>query len=158
MRFICYTQHYTQIFALTALPSWEFIRQPPKTPKSALRSLDKMLIYLYVNSAFVSVASLDFGVFGGCHHRLRAQKTAIYTIDEIKKPHETLKNVMAKQKENKNSSINIHLRGICDSHALSRLVCAGFFPAIHGYNAYGNYELKRLIYRIVAGYYVFFFK
>jgi len=25
-----------------------------------------MLIYLYVNSAFGSVASLDFGIFGGC--------------------------------------------------------------------------------------------
>ena len=41
--------------------------QPPKTPDSALRSLDKMLIYLCVNSAFVSVASLNSEVFGGCH-------------------------------------------------------------------------------------------
>ena len=51
--------------ALPGLPA-SYSRQPPKTPNSALRSLDKMLIYLYVNSAFVSVASLDFGVFGGC--------------------------------------------------------------------------------------------
>ena len=45
-----------------------YTRQPPKTPNSALRFLDEMLIYLCVNSASVSVASLDFGVFGGCHH------------------------------------------------------------------------------------------
>jgi len=41
------------------------LREPLKTPDSALRSLDKMLIYLNVNSAFVSVASLDSGVFIG---------------------------------------------------------------------------------------------
>jgi len=39
--------------------------EPLKTPNSALRSFDKMLIYLNVNSAFVSVASLDYGVFRG---------------------------------------------------------------------------------------------
>ena len=44
-----------------------YMRRLPKTPDSALRSLDKMLIYLCVNSAFVSVASLDSEVFGGCH-------------------------------------------------------------------------------------------
>ena len=43
-------------------------RQPPKTPDSALRSLDKMLIYLRVNSAFVSVVSLDSEVFGACRY------------------------------------------------------------------------------------------
>ena len=32
---------------------------------TALRSLDEMLIYLYVSSAFASVSSLDFGGFGG---------------------------------------------------------------------------------------------
>ena len=49
-------------------------RQPPKTPNSALRSrhtLDEMLIYLCDRAAdclhaFVSVARLDFWVFGGC--------------------------------------------------------------------------------------------
>jgi len=47
--------------------------QPPQTPNSALRSLDKMFIYLWLGAinrrpytAFVSVASLDFGVCGGC--------------------------------------------------------------------------------------------
>ena len=45
-----------------------FFREPMKTPNSMLRSrrtLDKMLIYPYVNSAFVSVAGLGFCVFGG---------------------------------------------------------------------------------------------
>ena len=45
-----------------------FPRQPTKTPNSVLRPLDEMLIYLYANSSFVSAASLDFGVFGGCHY------------------------------------------------------------------------------------------
>ena len=54
---------YKEIFALQG----KYFRQSLKTPNSALRSLTEMLIYLCVNSAFGSVASLDFGVFGACH-------------------------------------------------------------------------------------------
>jgi len=59
------------------------LRCSPKTPNSALRSIGKILIYLgmygrtYVFAlwadnhvcpyiAFASVASLNFGIFGGC--------------------------------------------------------------------------------------------
>ena len=51
-------------------PTHNVNRQALKTHNSALRSrriLDEMLIYLCVNSAFVSVARLDFWVFRGCH-------------------------------------------------------------------------------------------
>ena len=55
---------------LDATLEWK-CRQPPKTPNSALRSLTEMLIYLCVNSAFGSVASLDFGLFGACLYAKR---------------------------------------------------------------------------------------
>ena len=38
-----------------------------ENPKLCVTPFAEMLIYLCVNSAFGSVASLDFGVFGACH-------------------------------------------------------------------------------------------
>ncbi|MDR0311478.1 MAG: hypothetical protein LBJ21_07820, partial [Acidobacteriota bacterium] len=61
----------------------------PKTPNSALRSFGKILIYLYVNSAFASVASLDFEVFGGCLYsfpsvRLGVAFETFFQVDVLK--------------------------------------------------------------------------
>ena len=62
-----------------------FYGQPPKTPNSALRSLGKMLIYHNVNSAFASVASLDFGVFGGCLWRASRRFVEIIVASAVGK-------------------------------------------------------------------------
>ena len=44
---------------------FDFLKATSENPELCV-TLHEMLIYLSVNSAFVSVASLDFGIFGGC--------------------------------------------------------------------------------------------
>ena len=50
---------------MTSETHMPFSKASSENPKLCV-ALDETLIYLCVNSAFVSVARLDFGVFGAC--------------------------------------------------------------------------------------------